>query len=185
MKLDTYNNIGFDRGRSVWVETLWIVVQALFVDCWLPGSLHRVWLLRLFGARLGQGVIIKQFVRVKFPWKLVVGDHSWIGEGVWIDNLAVIRLGNHVCISQGAYLCTGSHDWSSKQFDLIVRPIEIHDHAWVAARAVVAPGVCIYEGAVLGLGSVATSDLDAWHVYCGCPAVLSRERKLHGDINAI
>lgn len=178
MQLDTYNNSGFDRGRPLWVEVLWLIVQAMFVNSWLPGSLHRVWLLRLFGARLGQGVVIKPYVRVKFPWKLVVGDHTWIGEGVWIDNLGEVFFGNHVCISQGAYLCTGSHNWSSKQFDLTVRPIEIHDHAWVAARAAVAPGVCINEGAALALGSVATSDLAAWHVYCGCPAVLSRKREI-------
>jgi putative colanic acid biosynthesis acetyltransferase WcaF len=114
---------------------------------------------------------------VKVPWRLRVGDSSWIGEDVWIDNLAPVTIGSHCCLSQGVYLCTGNHDWSRQTFDLMTLPVTIHDRAWLAAKSVVAPGVVIGEGAVLGLGSVATHDLKEWQFYQGNPAVAVRPRK--------
>jgi hypothetical protein len=89
---------------------------------------------------VGTGVVIKPHVRVKFPWKLYIGDHSWIGESVWIDNLAQVTIGSNCCISQGAYLCTGSHRWDRDTFDLVTKPIVIEDQCWVGAMARVAPG---------------------------------------------
>ncbi len=168
--LATYATGQFSRGRPAALEALWLVVQYLVVSSWLPGSAHRRWALRLFGAKIGAGVVIKPRVRVKFPWRLEVGDHSWIGEGAWIDNLAPVRIGANCCISQEAYLCTGNHDWRRETFDLVTLPITVRDGAWVAARAVVGPGVVIGDGAVLGLGSVATNNLAAWKIYSGCPA---------------
>jgi putative colanic acid biosynthesis acetyltransferase WcaF len=132
--------------------------------------MHRRLLLRLFGARIGKGVVIKPGVRVKFPWRLEVGDHTWIGERAWLDNLAPISVAENCCISQEAYLCTGSHVWTSASFDLIVRPIRVNAQAWIAARAIVAPGVVVGEGAVLALGSIAAHDLDPWTIYSGTPA---------------
>lgn len=170
MDLSKYPIRPFDRGRSALMELAWIVVQSLFVHSWLPGSAHRVWLLRKFGARIGQGVVIKQFVRVKFPWRLSIGEHTWIGEGAWIDNLAQVNIGSHCCISQNAYLCTGSHDWKSNTFDLITKPITIEDQAWVAAGSQVAPGVTIGRAAVLALGAVALADLQPGWIYQGNPA---------------
>jgi putative colanic acid biosynthesis acetyltransferase WcaF len=158
------------------VEALWIVVQWLFVACDLPGSAHRKFLLRLFGAQVGRGVVIKAGVRIKFPWRLKVGDHSWIGEQVWIDNLALVRIGSNACISQGAYLCTGSHDWSTPTFNLIVKAITIGDGAWIAAQSTVGPGVTVGEGAVLGLGSTTSKDLEPWCVYSGAPAKFVKKR---------
>ena len=146
------------------------MAQALLLTSPLPGSRLRVWLLKLFGARIGRHVMIKPGVRVKFPWLLQIGDHTWIGEDVWIDNLAEVEIGDHCCLSQGAYLCTGNHDWSRPSFDLVVRPIRIQSQSWLAARSVVGPGVTVREGAVLGLGSVAVHDLQAWHVHLGSPA---------------
>lgn len=176
MKLNTFSNIGFDRGASRIKEGLWIAVSGVLFATWLPGTKWRAALLRIFGARIGQGVVIKPGVQVKFPWKLVVGDHCWIGEGVWIDNLGDVTLGDHVCISQGAYLCTGSHDWAKQEFDLIVKQIVIRDHAWVGACSRVGPGVVIEEGAVLGLGSTATHTLNPWSIYLGVPAKLVKKR---------
>lgn len=176
VELGQYSNLGFDRGRPRWVEALWLLVQALFVRSWIPGAWHRRWLLRLFGARIGVGVDIKPGIRVKFPGRLAVGDHTWLGEDVWIDNLAPVEIGASCCISQGAYLCTGSHDWTSSTFDLIVKPIRVRDGAWVAAKAVVAPGVTLGEGAVVGLGGVATRDLESWTIYAGCPGKKLRKR---------
>ncbi len=176
MKLAEYNNKGFSRGRSVIVEMLWIIIQALLVTSFIPGSMHRRILLRWFGATIGQGVIIKAGVRVKFPWRLSIGDDSWIGENVWIDNLDHVVVGANCCISQGAYLCTGSHDWTASGFDLVSKPIIIDDHSWVCARSNIGPGVVIREGAVLAMGSTASRSLDSWTIYKGNPAVVVGRR---------
>lgn len=176
--LSTYSVGNFVRGRPAFVEALWLLVQAVFVSSWLPGSWQRRAALRAFGARIGAGVIIKPGVRVKFPWRLTIGDHTWLGESVWIDNLAEVSIGADCCISQGAYLCTGSHDWSKASFDLITRPIRIGDHAWIAAGASIGPGVSVGEGAVLALASVATADLDTWSIYRGNPAAKTSSRNI-------
>lgn len=180
MRLDQFDNSAFDRGRPAWVEAAWLAVQWLLVSSWVPGSWHRRLALRLFGARIGRGLVAKPGLRVKFPWKLTLGDHVWLGEDVWLDNLGEVRIGSHVCVSQGAYLCTGSHDWSARGFDLIVRPIELADHAWIGARAVIGPGTVVEEGAVLALGSVATRRLGAWQVHQGIPAVAIKARRMQG-----
>jgi len=180
-RLDQYIS-RLDRGRAYWVEALWIVIQSLLFSSFLPGSRWRVLLLRLFGARVGRGLVIKPGVRIKFPWRLSVGDHSWIGEDVWIDNLAQVSIGAHCCISQGAYLCTGSHDWRDPVFSLISQPIQIEDEVWVAAQATVAPGVHIGAGAVLGLGSVATSNLDEGWIYLGVPAQPVKQREIKNSL---
>jgi putative colanic acid biosynthesis acetyltransferase WcaF len=176
MRLDRFQNRGFERGRSRLTEALWLLLQGLLVDSWIPGSMHRIAILRLFGAKIGRGVVIKPHVRVKFPWRLEIGDYSWIGEGVWIDNLAGVTIGSHCCISQGAYLCTGSHDWSLETFDLITRPIVLEDHVWLCARCAVGPGVRARQGAVLTLGSTAVSELASWQIHSGIPAAPIRSR---------
>jgi len=148
-----------DRGRPAVVEVLWIVLSAFFVASFVPGSRHRVFLLRLFGASIGAGVVVKPGVKVKFPWRLTISDHSWIGEGAWIDNLAPVTIGRNVCLSQGSYLCTGNHDWSSPTFSLRTGSITLEDGAWVAAKAVVGPGVTVGRNAVVSLSAVATADI--------------------------
>lgn len=165
MRLDRYTSNGFQRGAPRAVEALWLATSGLFVASWLPGSAWRVALLRLFGAQIGRGAIVKPGVRVKFPWRLTVGDHCWIGERVWIDNLTEVTLGDHVCLSQASYLCTGSHDWSRERFDLIVQPISIESHAWVGARAIVAPGTTLEQGAVLAMGATGRGRLAPWHIH--------------------
>ncbi len=170
MRLDAYDNRSFSRGRRLWIEALWLLAQWMFVRSQIPGSTHRLLILRMFGARIGSGVKIRPGLRVKFPWRLMIGNHAWIGEDVWIDNLADVAIGAHCCISQGAYLCTGNHDWTAVGFNLRIAPICICDSAWVAARTVVAPGVTIGEGSVLALGSVATRSLQPWSINTGNPA---------------
>jgi putative colanic acid biosynthesis acetyltransferase WcaF len=174
--LREFDNRGFDRGRSVLTEAMWLAVSAAFVKSWIPGSTHRKLFLRAFGARIGENVVVKPGVRIKFPWRLEIGDHTWIGEDVWIDNLATVKIGTNCCLSQGAYICTGSHDWSTAAFDLTTGPVTIEDNAWIAAKAVVAPGVTVGEGAILALGSVATSNLAPRGIYQGLPAVLVKQR---------
>jgi putative colanic acid biosynthesis acetyltransferase WcaF len=170
LRLDAYDNRGFCRGRSIWIEALWLLAQSIFIRSQMPGSAHRVLILRMFGARIGSGVKIKSGVRVKFPWRLAIGDHSWIGEDVWIDNLADVEIGAHCCISQGVYLCTGNHNWALVGFDLRIAPVRICNGVWVAARAVIAPGATIGEGGVLTLGAVATHSLPPWSISAGNPA---------------
>ncbi len=177
MKLETYDNQSLDRGRLLRVEVIWVLIQGLLFSTWVPGSGWRCFLLRAFGAKIGKKVVIKPGVRVKFPWRLEIGDCSWIGERVWIDNLASVNIGSHACISQGAYLCTGSHNWSLTSFDLITKPIRIGNHAWIGAQTCIAPGVTMGEGAVLCMGSIAAKDLEPWTIYQENPAVPVRERK--------
>jgi putative colanic acid biosynthesis acetyltransferase WcaF len=176
--LSRFDKTGFRRGRPALVEALWILVQAMLVSSFLPGSAHRRTSLRLFGAKIGQGVVLKPGIKVKFPWRLSIGDNSWIGEDVWIDNLAEVHIGDNVCISQGAYLCTGSHNWSGQNFDLTTSPIRIGSGAWIAARCAVGPGVEIGEGSVLTLGSVAVHRIESGTIHQGNPAAPVRSRKI-------
>ncbi|MBA4316357.1 MAG: colanic acid biosynthesis acetyltransferase WcaF [Alcaligenaceae bacterium] len=169
MKLKSFRNQEFDRGVSKLVELAWVVSQSVLFDSFLPGSWWRAKLLTWFGARVGRGVVIKPGVRIKFPWKLTIGDDCWIGEGVWIDNLDFVVLFEDTCISQGVYLCTGSHDWSKESFDLITKPIVIGPCAWVGAFCKVAPGVQIAFGSVCVMGSVVTRSTGEWEIWGGHP----------------
>lgn len=182
-RLDNFENLDFDRGRSSIVESLWVLVQALIFSSFIPGSSFRRLLLRCFGASVGNKVIIKPGVRIKFPWKLSVGDHSWIGESVWIDNLAPVSIGAHCCLSQQAYICTGNHDWGHATFKLMTAPVTIGDGAWIAARAMVCPGRTIGEGAVLCMGSVAASDLPPWSIAAGVPAKITGMRTITDNMD--
>lgn len=156
MNLAQFSAHGFDRGRPAVVEAAWQLVAAFAFLGINPFNWTRVAALRMFGARLGRGVVVKPRCRVKFPWRLEVGDASWIGEAVWIDNLAPVRIGASSCVSQGAYLCTGNHDWRRETFDLTAAPIAIGDEVWIGARAVIGPGVSIAKGSIVTLGTVVT-----------------------------
>lgn len=116
-------------------------------------------------------------MRIKFPWKLEIGNNTWIGEGVWIDNLAPVHIGHDVCISQAAYLCTGNHDWSSPSFELVTAEITIAPQCWVGARATVAPGTIMQEGSILGLGAVGRGCLEPWTIYAGVSPIETRPRQ--------
>ncbi|MGB8699712.1 MAG: WcaF family extracellular polysaccharide biosynthesis acetyltransferase [Thermosynechococcaceae cyanobacterium] len=177
MHLDRYTLGCYTPGAPRWKQWLWYILGAPLVrSYWIPFSVVKVWVLRLFGAHIGQQVRIKPGVQVKFPWRLVVGDYVWIGENAWLDNLALIVLESHVCLSQGVYLCTGNHDWSQPDFKLAPAPIHIQQGSWIAARAVVGPGVTVGQGAVLGLGSVAGRSLQPMTIYTGNPAQPIKQR---------
>ncbi|MEM1088974.1 MAG: WcaF family extracellular polysaccharide biosynthesis acetyltransferase [Pseudomonadota bacterium] len=177
VRLDRFDNHTFDRGRPRWIEALWVVVGTLLASS-LPGSGWRCALLRSFGAKLGDGVVVKPRLRVKFPWRLTVGDDSWLGEGVWIDNLAPVSIGQHCCVSQGAYFCTGSHSSRLPTFDLMTAPIVLDDQSWAAAFSVIGPGCRLGEGAILQLGSVLITDAKPWTRYRGNPAEACGERQV-------
>jgi putative colanic acid biosynthesis acetyltransferase WcaF len=150
---------------------LWFFLGDCMLRSWLPGSMWRRALLRCFGAVIGSKVVIKPHVRVKYPWRLCIGDYSWIGEHAWIDNLDWVRIGANVCVSQGAYLCTGNHDYRDTSFPYRLGAINVESEAWICAMSSLAPGVTVGRGAILGLGSVATSSLNPMTRYQGNPAV--------------
>lgn len=152
---------GYIIGRNRLVQALWLSVSGtLFVRWWCPARL-RVTLLRWFGADIGENVLVRQGVRVHWPWKLTIGANSWVGEGAWLLNLEPITIGANVCISQDALLCTGSHDRFSATFEFDNAPILIEDGAWVATRAVVLRGVTIGAGATVAAGAVVSRDVPA------------------------
>lgn len=162
---------GLDRGAPRWKEAAWVVCKTLFfLPRWPLPSAWRAALLRLFGAQIGRGAIIRSGINITFPWRLTLGDHVWIGEEAFILNLANVTIGSDSCISQRAFLCTGSHDFRSEHFDLIAKPITIGSGAWVAALAFVGPGVTIGDGSMVSAGSVVSRDVAAGMIASGNPA---------------
>lgn len=145
----------------------------------MPASSVLVCILRLFGAQIGKEVRIKPYIYIHYPWKLKIGDYSWLAE-CRIENLAAISIGNNVCISQKAMLLTGNHDYKKADFDLITKPIVLEDGVWIGANAVVCPGVTAASHAVLIVGGVATKDLEAYTIYQGNPAVKVKDRVIVG-----
>jgi putative colanic acid biosynthesis acetyltransferase WcaF len=166
----------FDRGAPRWREALWVVIKNLFfLNAWPWPSAWRCCLLRLFGASIGQGVVIRSRVNISFPWRLVVGDYSWIGDEVVLLNLASIHIGSHCCVSQRSFLCTGSHDFRAPAFDLITAPIHIHDHSWIAAACFIAPGVTVGPHAMATAGSIVTRDVAPSTIVSGNPARVNQQ----------
>lgn len=156
-----FTGAGYDKGRNILWQALWVIASSLITErSWCPGGL-RVAVLRGFGARIGSGVVIRQHVRVHWPWKLTIGDHTWIGVDAWLLNLEPISIGSNACISQDAFLCTGSHDYRSPTFEFDNAPIVIEDGVWVAARATVLRGVTIGTGAVVGATALVTQSVPA------------------------
>jgi len=174
------DNSEYEKGRTHFVWALWYLFGSPIVRSnAFPFSKLKCVVLRLFGARIGRNVYIKPGVRIKFPWYLCVGDNTWIGEDVWIDNLAEVSIGSHVCISQAAYLCTGNHDWKAANMKLFRRPIVLEEGCWVGARAVVGPGVTVGVCAIASIGSVVIRDIPPYQIWSGNPATLTRERVVH------
>jgi putative colanic acid biosynthesis acetyltransferase WcaF len=165
------------RGRSAVVVQLWWLVQgSLFA--WSPQFMYgwRRFLLRLFGARVGSHVLIRPSVRFTYPWKVAIGDNSWIGDEVTLYSLGEINIGKNVVISQKSYLCTGSHDFESPSFDIYAKPICIEDEVWLATDVFVSPGVTIGKGAVVGARSTVLNDLPGGMVCFGHPAKAVSQR---------
>lgn len=171
-------NGSFTPGRPKWLIGVWLLVEWALVSNPLQiSSRVRIGALRAFGAIIGDGVIMRQRIRVKFPWRLTIGDRSWIGEGVWIHNQGDLRIGADTVISQESFLTTGSHDVHATM-DLIVRPVVIGDGVWVTSRCMVLSGVTIGDNAVVLPGSVVDRSLDPQKVYGGVPARYVKDRDL-------
>lgn len=186
--LSTYKHTAAYRNDNFLKRGLWFYINALiFKSALFPSSKLKVQLLRLFGARVGKQVVIRPGVNIKHPWLLQIGDHSWIGENVWIDNLVSVRIGSNVCISQGGLLLTGSHNYKDPSFGLITGSINLEDGVWIGAKAIVNHGITAGSHAVLSAGSVANKNLEPWTIYQGNPAVKIRIRsfpkiKNHDDL---
>ncbi|MEQ1850130.1 MAG: WcaF family extracellular polysaccharide biosynthesis acetyltransferase [Chthoniobacteraceae bacterium] len=169
MGTDAHTGASFSAGNRL-ARMVWNFVW-LFLFRPSPRPLHgwRAFLLRLFGAKLGRGCHIYPGVRVWAPWNLVCDDEAGVGDGVILYNQAIITIGKRAVISQGAHLCSGSHDYESPRFELFAKPITIGDHAWLAAECFIHPGVTVGEGAVVGARSVVTRDVPKWMVCAGNP----------------
>ncbi len=175
--LSKFNNSWYNPGGSL-KRLVWYFFNLFFFRSGMPFGGLKIFLLRLFGARVGVGVVIKPHVNIKYPWKLSIDDHCWLGENVWIDNLGEVTLGKNVCLSQGAMLLCGNHDYSKVSFDLMVKNITLEEGVWIGAQSVVCPGVTCRSHAVLAVGSVATKELAAYSIYQGNPAIKIKDREL-------
>lgn len=156
-----FTGAGYDKGRGIAWQVSWMTVSGLVTTRWWCPLALRIALLRAFGASIGNGVLIRHRVRIHWPWKLTVGDNSWIGEDAWILNLEPVVIGSDVCISQAVLLCTGSHDRRSPTFEFDNAAIVVGDGAWLAARCTVLRGVTIGADAVIGAGAIVPKDVAA------------------------
>lgn len=176
--LDTYNNEHFSTGAGRLKRILWHFVNGLFFNSFFHFYGLKIFLLKLFGAEVGNNVVIKPRVNIKYPWNLILGNNVWIGENVWIDNLEKVQIGNNVCLSQGAFLLCGNHNYSKSGFDLMTGKIILEDGVWIGAKSVVGPNVTCHSHSVLSILSVATKDLQPYIIYKGNPAEPVKERNI-------
>lgn len=169
------------RGRPAWIVQLWWLVQGS-VFRYSPQFMYgwRRWLLRCFGARVGRKVLVRPTVRVTYPWKVSIGDYSWIGDDVVLYSLGEIEIGSNAVVSQRSYICTGGHDHEEPAFSIFSRKVVIEDESWVATDVFVAPGVVIGAGAVIGARSSVFSNMPAGQVCLGSPARPSHARRRAG-----
>jgi putative colanic acid biosynthesis acetyltransferase WcaF len=176
--LSKFDTEGYVAGPKLKV-LIWFFFNYLIMDSFFPWpyKLKRS-LLILFGARVGEGLVIKNKVRIKNPWRLTIGKNCWIGESVWIDNLEDVTIGNNVTLSQGAMLLTGNHDYKVSSFPYKLGKITLEDGVWIGAQSVVCPGVRCESHSILTVHSVATKNLDAWGIYAGNPAAYMRKREI-------
>lgn len=182
--LRQYDQSSCDRGKPSWLIILWWLVQAIA----FPLSLHnfngfRAWLLRLFGAQIGKGVVIRPTARFTYPWKVAIDDYSWIGDNVVFYSVDQIQVGCHCVISQKSYLCTGSHDLQNHNSSLITAPIKIGNGVWVASDCFVAAGVTIGANSVIGARSSVFRNIPQKKVAWGTPCIPRHSREINKVTN--
>jgi putative colanic acid biosynthesis acetyltransferase WcaF len=171
-----FKKTGFIIGANKFVVGCWYLVSlVIFKSGLMPFSPVLVAVLRIFGASIGNDVRVKPGIHIRYPWKLIVGDHCWLAD-CYIDNLDQVILGKNVCISQQAMLQTGNHNYKQTRFDLITKPIQLEDGVWIGAKSLVGPGVTAYSHAILTAGSTAFEDLAAFKIYQGNPEKQKRQR---------
>ncbi|MBC7411465.1 MAG: colanic acid biosynthesis acetyltransferase WcaF [Bacteroidia bacterium] len=175
-QLNTFSNKWYKPSSKLKIALWYVVNQLCFNNSFALLNFIKAPLLRAFGAQVGVGVTIKPAVNIKYPWLLSIGNYCWIGENVWIDNLAQVTLHNNVCVSQGALLLCGNHNYKKTTFDLIVQPITLHDGVWIGAKCNVTGGVVAHSHAMLTVASVASTKLDSYSIYRGNPAIKIKNR---------
>lgn len=158
-QLANFSSTGYSKGRPIAVVALWACVAEPMLRSVLCPPKWRVAILRGFGAKIGTGVLIRHDVRIHWPWKLEIGNNCWIGVGARLLNLEPINIGSDVCISQEAFLCTGSHRADRESFDFDNAPITVSDGAWIAVRATLLRGVNIGANSVVGATALVTKDV--------------------------
>lgn len=177
VQLNKFTADGFDRGAGKAKETIWYLFKMFFFLSSFPFSNRfKCWLLKSFGAKVGNGVIIKPRVNIHFPWKLVIGNDVWIGEEAMLLNFELLSIGNNVCVSQRSFLCGGNHNYKDPAMPYRNGAITLKDGCWVGASCFIAPGVTIGVDTVVSAGSIINSDLMANSIYKGNPAVFIKER---------
>ena len=175
-ELKMYDNSWYRPAGRI-KSLVWYYTNVFFlINKWIPLSSIKVAILKIFGASIGKGVVIKPGVNIKYPWFLTIGDYSWIGEDVWIDNLTDVKIGSNCCISQGAMLLCGNHNFKKSTFDLIVKPITLEDGVWIGAKTTVCPGVIAKSHSVLTVGSILSQDMEPYTIYRGNPATFVKKR---------
>ena len=177
-QLSCFDNAWYKPGRNFIVRALWYYTSVIFFKWTCPFNFIKIIILKLFGAKLGKSVVIKPHVTIKYPWRLIIGNHVWIGEGVWIDNLGDVVIEDNVCISQGAMLLCGNHNYKKTSFDLMLGNISLKQGAWIGAKSIICPGVIVGSHAVLTVGSVATKNLEEYTIYQGNPALAIGKREI-------
>ena len=175
--LSKFNNNWYNPKASKLKLITWFLANSLIINNYLPIPVtFKIFVLRLFGAKIGEGVMIKPKVNIKYPWFLEIGNYVWIGEMVWIDNFVKVTIEDNACISQGAMLMTGNHDYKKVAFDQIVGEIYIEKGAWIGAKTIVCGGVRCMSHSVLAVSSVTAKDLQPYTIYQGNPAQIIRMR---------
>ena len=132
----------------------WYLINISLINNKLPLSKIKIFFLKLFGAKIGYGVIINSNVNIKFPWNLVIGNNCWLGSDVWIDNTEDVVIENDCCISQGVYIVTGNHDFKKETFDYYGKKIKIESHSWIGAKSIICPGANIKKDSFIKIGSI-------------------------------
>jgi len=176
-QLDTYKLPKNFRGRNAFVVQLWWIIQGVFFRN-SPQFMYgfRNFLLRSFGAKIGNNVIIRPTVRVTYPWRVSIGDYCQIGDDVVLYSLGEIEIGNNTVVSQKSYICAASHDYEKSTFDIFSKKVTIKDQCWLATDVFVGPGVTIEQGTVVGARSIVYKDLPGNKVCKGNPAKIIRDR---------
>ena len=175
--LNKFDNSDFNHGRNILIRSLWYIINSLLFNSYLlPFSSLKKMILRLFGSKIGKGVVIKPKVNIKYPWNLYIGNYVWIGENVWIDNLDKVNIEDNVCVSQGVMLLCGNHNYKKETFDLLTGPIHLKKGSWIGAKSIVCPNVTVEKYAILTVNSVATRNLKKNTIYQGNPAKPIRQR---------
>lgn len=152
--------------KSKFFQISWYFINAIiFKTPYFPINKIKIQLLRFFGAKIGHGCIIKPNVNIKYPWELILGDSVWIGENVWIDNLAPVSIDSNSCVSQGVTFITGTHDFTSTYFETITKSIQIGSNVWIGAKSTIGPGVEICESVIISMGATITTSIETEGIY--------------------